>query len=405
MTVALTESPPGQKQKAATKAGGNPPVLSVDGAVLMRVAANDASRAELQRDLLPLFGKQMSGTAFRKAAELAISRLTRDGLALDAKGRICVTSEGLLVAASSPLLPKDQQALKQGWPTLRGLLALTALGIDQPTTAQIKATGRNVGLAAMVIQSHFDFSLARVQSANALRGALAVIALERAFGDRIKTGLGTGKGLPGKAGRVLAGQLFDPPREFSSDGKLVLALAADLVEATDSSVDALQIALIRSLAEPDTGLSSDGATAKANGGRASSKKRSKAAKRRVPEAANDTAPGAHLDDSGAIASGEISPPDMQEFAGAVLDAARPVSEGWPGNRKAFISLVWRAIRNSRPHWGLSEVAFKTMLSEAHRSGLVVLASADLKGRSDRKELEDSKILYKNTIWHFVRVED
>jgi hypothetical protein len=96
---------------------------------------------------------------------------------------------------------------------------------------------------------------------------------------------------------------------------------------------------------------------------------------------------------------------MVEFCRAVIDAARPVAEGWPGNLKACISLVWKAIRNARPDWGLSEVAFKAMLAEAHRSGRIELASADLKDGRDLKSLEDSKILYKNTVWHFVRVQD
>ena len=98
-------------------------------------------------------------------------------------------------------------------------------------------------------------------------------------------------------------------------------------------------------------------------------------------------------------------PTWQNSVSAVIDAARPVAEGWPGNRKAFISLVWKAIRNARPDWGLSEIAFKGMLAEAHRSGQVELASADLKDGRDLKSLEDSKILYKNTVWHFVRVQD
>jgi hypothetical protein len=96
---------------------------------------------------------------------------------------------------------------------------------------------------------------------------------------------------------------------------------------------------------------------------------------------------------------------MAEFCAAVLDVARPVSEGWPGNRKAFISLVWKAIRSSRPDWGLSEVAFKGMLAEAHRLGQIELASADLKDGRDLRSLEDSKILYKNTVWHYVRVQE
>lgn len=395
MTAALSEPKKPRVDGVATS-----PRLTVDGAILIRAAAGDASRAELQRDVLPIFQPSISGTAFRKAAELAIQRLTRDGLALDAKGRICVTSEGLVVAAASPALPATGATLKQGWPALRATLAVAALGITKPTAAQLKAAARADGLAALIVQAHYDLGLARVQSANAIRGALAVIALEQAFGDRIKTGLGNGKGLPGKAGRMLAGQLFTPPREFASDGKLVAALAAALIGARDATVDMLQIVLIRTLTT-DGGAATNSATVEQK----PSPRRAGKRHRPMPAAANDAGTDAEPRSGNAAVEATFAPPDLNEFSGAVLDAARPVSEGWSGNRKAFISLVWQAIRNSRPHWGLTEIAFKTMLSEAHRSGLVVLASADLKGRSDRKELEDSKILYKNTVWHFVRVED
>ena len=108
-----------------------------------------------------------------------------------------------------------------------------------------------------------------------------------------------------------------------------------------------------------------------------------AARRR--NAANDRAP---LTGSAPAVARSLSPPDMAEFCRAVVDAARPVAEGWPGNRKAFISLVWKAIRNARPDWGLSEIAFKGMLAEAHRSGQIELATADLKDGRDLKSLEE-----------------
>jgi hypothetical protein len=98
-------------------------------------------------------------------------------------------------------------------------------------------------------------------------------------------------------------------------------------------------------------------------------------------------------------------PGLAQFSAGVLNAARFHAEGWPGNRKAFISQVWEAIRTSHPEWGLSEIEFKDMLAGAHRAGQLVLASADLKNKRDIKEFEDSAILYKNTVWHFVRVED
>jgi len=228
-----------------------------------------------------------------------------------------------------------------------------------------------------------------VMSPTDLRAELAVIALERAFGNKIKTGLAKkGSGLPGKTARLLAGQLFKKPREIASDGKLIIALAADVLSATDESLEGLRLALLRRLTrEPDQGR----ATVDLSRPRQT-----------APRAANDVSP---LEAPPPAVPRQIVRPDMREFASAVVDAARPIAEGWPGNKKAFISRVWRAIREARSEWDLSEIAFKGMLAEAHRAGEVMLTTADLKDRCDLKELEDSKILYKNTIWHFVRVED
>jgi hypothetical protein len=98
-------------------------------------------------------------------------------------------------------------------------------------------------------------------------------------------------------------------------------------------------------------------------------------------------------------------PGLAQFSAGVLMAARTHAEGWPGSRKAFISQVWNAIRTSHPEWGLSEIEFKDMLAGAHRAGQLVLSSADLKNKQNISDLEASAILYKNTVWHFVRVED
>ena len=86
-------------------------------------------------------------------------------------------------------------------------------------------------------------------------------------------------------------------------------------------------------------------------------------------------------------------------------AARACAAGWPGNRKAYISHVWQAIRAAHPEWALSEIEFKGMLAEAHRTGHVVLANADLKSKRALPELQESALVYKNTVLHFVRVAD
>jgi hypothetical protein len=89
----------------------------------------------------------------------------------------------------------------------------------------------------------------------------------------------------------------------------------------------------------------------------------------------------------------------------VKEAAAKRAEGWPGSRKAYISHVWDTIRSSHPSWQLSEIEFKCMLAEAHRAGALVLANADLKDKRSMQELESSAVPYKNTVWHFVRVEE
>jgi hypothetical protein len=176
-------------------------------------------------------------------------------------------------------------------------------------------------------------------------------------------------------------------------------LGCEIAGSREQSLDALELAVLRGLMSPKDDADVPRARP-AYPQRLETPPRP--ARPPTPKPANDRAPITEAQPPNLRLP---SPPDMAEFCRAVIDAARPVSEGWPGNRKAFISLVWKAIRNTRPDWGLSEIAFKGMLAEAHRSGQVELATADLKDGRDLKSLEDSKILYKNTVWHFVRVQD
>ncbi len=365
--------------------------LSIADLVLLRVAAQSCTRAELQRDLAVLVAPKVSGTAFRRAAELAIGNHANRQFLSDTKGRLAATPFGSRTAEA--LIAPSK--LKLGWDDVRnGALISQAIGVACETSAFAKAIERPEGLAALILQRHFGLATQRVLSPADLRSELAVLALEKAFGNKIKTGLAKSAGLPAKTGRLLAGQLFRKPREVPADGKLATLLAAEVVDAPSETLEALRLALLRRLTRvPDNQKASDGDAAPA-----ALAAESPRAKGRAPEADNDAAPLT-------ASPPAIQRPDIAEFVSSVLDAARPVSEGWPGNRKAFISRVWKAIRTARPEWELSEIAFKSMLAEAHRTGRLVLAAADLKGKNAQADLEDSKILYKNTVWHFVRVED
>ena len=372
------------------------PELTARDLVLLRISAGTATRADLQRDVAPLLAPKLSGAEFRRSAELGISNLSGSQLVTEAKGRLTATGKGLQVAAAL-LAPAKTPC--STWADVKLALIIRALKTND-TPAIRKSLQRVEGLAALVLQHHFGKPTTRAQSPADLRADLAIIALERAFGNKIKTGFKKGVGLPAKPGRVLAGQLFKQPREIATDGKLIVHLGCEIAGSREHSLDALELAVLRGLMAPKE--------EEANVPRAQPTRpqRAETAPRpprtAPPKPANDRTP---ISEVAPPSLRSPSPPDMAEFCRAVIDAARPVSEGWPGNRKAFISLVWKAIRNARPDWGLSEIAFKGMLAEAHRSGQVELATADLKDGRDLKSLEDSKILYKNTVWHFVRVQD
>jgi hypothetical protein len=80
------------------------------------------------------------------------------------------------------------------------------------------------------------------------------------------------------------------------------------------------------------------------------------------------------------------------------------AQGWSGDRKAYISRVWRTLREQRPEWGLSEIQFKCMLAEAHRAGQLALANADLKDETNIRDVQDSAVIYRNAVFHFIRVD-
>src|SRR5581483_8894673 len=97
-------------------------------------------------------------------------------------------------------------------------------------------------------------------------------------------------------------------------------------------------------------------------------------------------------------------PDLAGFAQEVRRHAASRAQGWPGNRKAYISHVWHLMREARPQWGLSEIEFKCMLAEAHRAGSLALANADLKDNNSIKDLQESAVVYRNAVFHFIRVD-
>ncbi|MBL8846343.1 MAG: hypothetical protein JNN24_11300 [Hyphomicrobium zavarzinii] len=380
---------------AGPRRGG---ATAVGHLVLVRTAASGgATRAEVASDLAPFFTHKLSPADWRRLAEKEIGQLIANGLLAETKNRLAPTETGTLAAARY----LGQKSLQPApWSELRDvMLVAKGLGLEKETAARLKPLARVEGLRTIIVQKAFGLSVKKNPPPTKLRAQLAVVALERAFGNRIKAGFGKGSALSAKAGRLLAGQLSQSPRAFTTDAKLISELAAEYAGAKESTLEGLRTGVLRGLgARALEAGSAEIPTPDAE--RAPMPVRVTEPAPALAEVANDVAPAAVAPK--AVPS---SRPDLTEFARAVKKAAAARAEGWPGSRKAFISHVWDAIRASQPSWQVSEIEFKCMLAEAHRLGALVLANADLKDKKSIPDLESSAVPYKNTVWHFVRVEE
>lgn len=404
--------------------------------VLLRTAAGaGATRADLSRDLKS-FSAGQSPSGWKAAIEQATAELVAAGLVGRPSGQIEPTAEGRaevlallgLYAPGSAAAAGSSSARDcfRNWATLRdGALTLAAIGADPEDSKLLKCLSNPDVLRALVVQAAFGFGVDRAMSLGKLRAALALRALERAFGNQIKTALGSGSGLSAKPSRLLAGQLLRRPKEFGTDGRLIAALAAECLVVPSGDPDVLRAALIRRWANSPGGQESRLAAkqvsvraivASASGtdaaGPASGLTVLPSAAGPAPSVPKTVLPAAAsfrpANDCGGAEEGPSANalrPDLPGFIRTVKRAAERHADGWPGNRKAFICHVLDEVRAAHPEWGLSEIELKGMLAEAHRTGGLMLANADLKDKRLFQEFEKSAIQYKNTVWHFVRVEE
>jgi hypothetical protein len=371
-------------------------LTSADIVLLARLADGKAvARPDVSRDCAALV----------TAIEPQLAQLSAAGLITDSAGRLSLTPAGrdaLMVSLALKSLPKT-------WSDTRTVLVAQSLGLKLDAARQ-QLLAKPDGLRAVILDQRFDLRLKGALTNTRIRQALAVLALERAFGNKVKAGLGTGSGLNPKAGRVLAGQLAKMPRDFGTDARLIAALAAEQVGASSTEFEALRTALIARLT---------GATASAPQQKSSKIKAAPVgpAVAAPTPPANDLSPALPpmpLVPAAAMPANTVdlssrpaasNRPDLVGFAAAVQLIAKQRAEGWSGSRKSYIADVWDGVKSRFTSWGLTEVEFKGMLAEAHRTGHVVLATADLKTKDNAARLSASAINYKNTVWHFVRVED
>lgn len=378
------------------------------GVVLVRIAVAGGTEPDVAHDVMPLLGRKPSSDIWRIELGRLISALQAGGLIQKAAGSLSATPLGETAAIEFLGLRKG---LPSSWGAAREIaLVAKALGLEAAPPSRLKLLAKPDGLRALIVIQQWGLKIKGAPTASRLRSALAVKALERAFGNQIRSGLGDKSALPAKAGRLLAGQLSSASRDFGTDARLVAALAAEAVATPRSDLGSLQLAVLRRFIGRN-----DAGPPEPRRKRTGSRKSEQAAAAAMPPGHDDASAEAIAAAPPPVSSTPVRPPaplpltlvrpDPDGFAHAVHRAADAAAEGWAGNRRAFICKVWERVQLEHPEWALSEIEFKCMLAEAHRTGLVVLANADLKDKRALKELQASAVVYKNTVWHYVRASD
>jgi hypothetical protein len=365
--------------------------------VLVRVASarSGVEKGVIAADLAPLAGPQMSTSRWRSAVDGAIDTLLSAKLIAARAGGFVATPTGTAAAVKFLGAPARSAVT---WDRACGLwLIAKALGLRRTPAKRLAALATADGLRAAILVHAYGLSFKGEATPARLRHALAGTALKRAFGGQGASDLAHKLGLSARAGRLLAAQLLDKPRDPGTDRRLVAALAAQACGAASADLGDLRMALLRRgfavsippsseavpAAKPVRALPADAPAAPA------AETSAKAPPSGPPSPAPQVA---------------ASPLDLPGFAREVRRCAAGEAQGWAGDRKAYISRVWRSFREKRPDWGLSEIEFKGMLAEAHRLGQLALANADLKDASNIKDVQDSALSYKNAVFHFIRVD-
>jgi hypothetical protein len=389
--------------------------------ILARVATGSGTiaRDTAAQDLVCLADDPNAAKHWRATFDRNVATLASAGLLHVLGTTLEITDAG---RRRAEMLVGGKGAWPKSWADLVAVrLAAKSLGLLGEPATKLKLLAKPDGLRAAILQKAFGLKLKGVPTASRVRSALAVVALERAFGNKIRAGVAGKSGLSAKAGRTLAGQLAVPAREFGTDSRLVAALAAENVGAEGGDFAALQSALLRRYVY---GASTP---APVKSAKAKRSKRTTTAKRALGPAATiapviASVPPIAVPIAPVAVATAVAPtppvavavetvptvairPDLPAFATEVRVHATARATGWPGNRKAFISHIWSTVAAKRADWGLTEIEFKCMLAEAHRAGHIVLANADLKDAATIKDVQASAVSFKNAVFHFVRVDD
>lgn len=339
--------------------------------------------SELRRDLYGLVSHHLAPGEWRSVLDgILTSLLDRGDVDLVSGKRFGLTRAGSsrVAHACGGKLPKATS-----WQDLRNSVlvakALTEVAPNAAASTRLRKTVASANeLRAAILETAFKLKLKQRRSVAEIRRQLAGKAPSAGVRPAAS---GNASSDRRSADRARAARLLRSSRPVDSDGALIRQLAAEQVGSLQTDVTALRTALLRRLIVNDRPA-----------------KISKAA--RVPSRPAALPPRQGELPLAAPVAQRL--PGLAEFARITVEAARQRAEGWAGNRRAFVSKVWSGIAASHPQWGLDEAAFKALLVDAHREGLISLTNADVREREALPELEASAIQHANSVWHYIRVE-
>ena len=323
--------------------------------VLVRAvcALRGATKAEIATDLAAI-ASGMPAAQWRAAVEREIEALGAQGLVTAKSARLEASDAGKVQTARFLGTRND---FPRVWSEVRDVrLVAVALGMQREAPKRLKALATVDGLRGAIVDSAYNLKFKGVATPARLREALAAMALQRAFGDKGTTALAGKLGLSAKAGRLLAAQLSAEPRDFGTDTRLIAALAAEHIGSAASDLAGLRLAVLRKFFG---GPSPHAASAKRKPSkRALGKSLQSKAQPALPFiiASAPPAPVAPAPVPISAPAPDVVPPalgrpDLPGFASEVRRQAASQAHGWSGDRKAYISHVWRNIRDQQPRLG------------------------------------------------------
>lgn len=340
---------------------------ALEDLVLLRLlsgAPEGETEVQLRKDLHPLVMQHMSVSEWRTVLGQLIVKLVEDELVRPVRANAYLATEQVEQRILSFLSLK--RFPKNPWHEIRdGHLIALALN-QQPTSKLVSRLISAEGLRCAIIADHFRLpvDLAEI-TLEQLRFALAKIAEQKGLTSGIRTTPIDEASVTHKEAVMMGAKLLKSRHAVESDGELMACLAAELVGAINESSSELRQMLFRRLITPR-------------------------------ESTLTTA---------MIEPLREQPPELPEFTQEILTIAAKSAVGWPGNKRAFISHVWRDLQKKFPFWQLTESDYKNMILSAHRAGLLRLAIADLRDKNNVQDVSDSRISYKNSEWHFIRIDE